>query len=312
MTRMHTRLLIAAVLALGVVVAQAQAPVSESPTGQENVEVLHARNQNVLATPKPNYFRLQANNAAAIAVPTPAAGECVWGDTTSTTSTDGFALRCNGGVTLNQVVLAPGTATAGTAPLKFTAGSLLSGVEAGAVEFFANGFWLTNLAVRRTIVQGQQVLTSSQTLASSAAETTMYTVSHGANYLVVGKQEDIELLGTVTSVLGGGDNTLTVRVKYAGTFIGSFVLPEANRSGVGWDLHVMTTVRAIGLNTTSIQVHCNFDLNGTATDEVVNHLQTGLDSTTAQATTVTMQWSDADSGNSISILQGRTLSVDNN
>lgn len=285
---------------------------TESPTGQQNCEQFTARDNNALATPLPNYLRLKGNNAAAIAVPTPAAGECIFGDTTATTSTDTFALNCKNGTTLNQVVLTAGTTTAGTAPLKFTAGSLLSTVEAGAMEFWNNAFWLTNLAVRRTIVQGQEVLVANETLANSAAETTMYTVSHGANYLKVGKLEDIELVGTVSSNNGAGTNTLTTRVKYAGSTIGTFVLVEALRSGVAWDLHIMTTVRAIGNGTTSIQVHCNFDLNGTSVDNVVNTLATGLNSTTAEATTVTMQWSDADTGNTISIVQGRALSIDDN
>lgn len=51
------------------------------------------------------------------------------------------------------VTIRAGTATAGTAPLKFTSGTLLSSAEAGAMEFLTDGlyFTITTGAVRRTI-----------------------------------------------------------------------------------------------------------------------------------------------------------------
>lgn len=41
------------------------------------------------------------------------------------------------------VTIQPGTSSAGTAPLKFTSGTLLSAAEAGAVEFDGNFYYLT-------------------------------------------------------------------------------------------------------------------------------------------------------------------------
>lgn len=284
---------------------------AESPTGQSNCEIFSARDQNALPTPLPNYLKLLDNNATAAVAPTPAAGECVLGDEDAS-STDDFALRCATTLGLKRVVLDAGTTAAGTAPLKFTAGDLLTAVEAGAMEFYNNALWFTNLAVRRTVVQAQEVLISDVTVGNTVTETTVYTVPHGANYLKVGKQEDIVLVGAITSNSGAGSNTLTIRVKYAGSTLGSWVVPEAARTAVGWGMHVMTTVRAVGAGTTSIQLHADFDVNGTALDNVVNVLSTGHDSTTAQSTTVTFEWSDADAGNTASVLQGRTASYDDN
>jgi hypothetical protein len=42
-----------------------------------------------------------------------------------------------------KVTIRPGTATAGTAPLKFTSGTLLSSAEAGAVEFNTDSLYFT-------------------------------------------------------------------------------------------------------------------------------------------------------------------------
>lgn len=41
------------------------------------------------------------------------------------------------------ITIRPGTATAGTAPLKFTSGTLLTAAEAGAVEFNSNKLYFT-------------------------------------------------------------------------------------------------------------------------------------------------------------------------
>lgn len=284
---------------------------SESPTGQQNCEVIVARDQNALPTPAPNYFKLQGNSATGAVAPTPAAGECVWGDSDAT-GTDDFGLRCAGTFELKRLVLDAGSSAAGTAPLKFTAGPLLSSVEPGAMEYYNNGFWLTNWYVRRTIVQAQEVITADVTVANTLTETTVFTQPHGANYLVVGKMEEIRLYGVASSLQNGNSNTLTVRLKYAGSTLGSFVVPEAVRSGVGWEMHIATTTRAIGAGTTSIQYFADFDLNGTATDNVIAGLSTGNDSTAAQPTTVTFQWSDADAGNTITVQQGRAFSIDDN
>lgn len=287
--------------------------VSEGPTGQQNVEVLNAANQNTLPTPATNYQRWLGNNSASVTpAPTPAADECVLSDETTGSSTDAFTLRCKTGLYVKSLRLLAGTATAGTAPLYFTSGTLLTDVEPGALERANNSLYYTNWYVRRSVVQGQEVLTSDVTVANTTTETTVYTQPHGANYLQVGKQEDILLLGTINSLQNGNTNTLTLRVKYAGATQATFVVPEASRSGIAVEIHVVTTVRAIGSGTTSIQIHGNADVYGTTSDPVVNTLATGLDSTTAQPTTVTVQWSDADAGNSVTFSQGRALSIDDN
>jgi hypothetical protein len=61
-----------------------------------------------------------------------------------------------------------------------------------------------------------------------------------------------------------------------------------------------------------MQIHANTDVAGVTPDPVFNGTSTGLNSTTAQATTVTVQWSDADAGNTTTIQQGYALSIDNN
>jgi len=80
---------------------------TESPVGQWNCEKVDGRDQNALATPLPNFVRLLGNNAAAIAVPTPAANECILGDTTTGTAADTFQINCKTGLTVGTSLSAP-------------------------------------------------------------------------------------------------------------------------------------------------------------------------------------------------------------
>ena len=61
-----------------------------------------------------------------------------------------------------------------------------------------------------------------------------------------------------------------------------------------------------------MQVHANCDVEGTATDPVFNGTITALDSTAAQATTVTVQWDAASASNTTTVQQAYALSIDNN
>jgi hypothetical protein len=122
--------------------------------------------------------------------------------------------------------------------------------------------------------------------------------------------EDVMLHGVVSSVLGAGSNNLTVRIYYAGTLIGSFVMPEANRANVGFEIHVMETVRSNG-GSGKMVLHGNMDIENTLSDPIVNTIMT-IDTTTMQNLTIKAQWSDANVGNSLTMLQARALSIDDN
>ena len=51
-----------------------------------------------------------------------------------------------------KITIRPGTTAAGTAPLKFTAGSLLATPEAGAVEFYADDLYVTTSTPTRMTI----------------------------------------------------------------------------------------------------------------------------------------------------------------
>lgn len=217
---------------------------------------------------------------------------------------------CSAQFELNDgVVIDTGSSTVAPIVLK-TENTGVSPVINGALEKIGNTLQYTNLAVRRGVVQSLGVLASDLSVTNTTTETTILTIPHGANYLEVGKVEKGEIQGAISSVSGVGANTLTIRVKYAGVTQATFVIPEAARTSQNIEIHVITTCRAIGNGTTSMQIHARSEIDNEANDATVNVLATGLNSTTAENTTVTVEWSDASASNSLTALQSFVLCID--
>ena len=210
--------------------------------------------------------------------------------------------------------LKAGTASANTAPLKFTTqASGLSTVEQGAMELIGNSLQFTQLAKRRGIVMSQDVRVSDTTLSSTAGTTesgSIVSAEHGANYLEAGKMEEIIIVGTM-SQRSNASASLTVRVKYAGNTILTFATPASTAIAANSAvlIRIYTTTRTTGA-TGTMQVNAVFEINGTATDPQAAALPT-INTTTAQDTTVTFQWgADSNSTNTITINQARIVTVE--
>jgi hypothetical protein len=90
-------------------------------------------------------------------------------DTLGTTAMNWYSLvDINGGTFVGGLTLRAGTATAGTSPLKFQTGTLLTTAEAGAVEYLGNTFYASAAASTRGVLPTEQwvVLTGTNTLTS--------------------------------------------------------------------------------------------------------------------------------------------------
>ena len=87
--------------------------------------------------------------------------------TTQTTAASPFT----GGTLTSQLKLAAGTATAATAPIEFTSGTLNTTAEAGAMEYDGTAFYSSMAASTRGVVPSEQivVLTGTNTLTSQTA-----------------------------------------------------------------------------------------------------------------------------------------------
>ena len=204
-----------------------------------------------------------------------------------------------------------GTTAAGTAPLKLTTqASGLSAVEQGTFELIGNSLQFTQLAKRRGLAMGQDVMIADFQLVSSASESAaIIAAQHGANYLEVGKCEEIILRGVVQKDVGTPTNTLTIRVKYAGTTIQTIVTSSsAIAAGTPIEIRVTTTCRSTGVNGT-MQINSILWIDGVTNVPDSSNLVT-IDTTTAQDTTITAQFTNSSATNNLVITQGRVLCIE--
>lgn len=111
--------------------------------------------------------------------------------------------------------LAAGTATASTAPLKFTSGTKLTTPEAGAIEFDGTEYYATTSATRFTIartLKGSATLNFASTAAGASTDLTI-TVTGAADGdpVMVGAPNASTLANGVFTAWCSATNTVTVR-----------------------------------------------------------------------------------------------------
>ena len=208
--------------------------------------------------------------------------------------------------------LKAGGTAAGTAPLKLTTQAAgLTSVEQGTFELIGNSLQFTQLAKRRGVMMSQNVIVSSTTIGNTITESgALLTAEHGANYLEVGKMEELTLTGVIQQTVTGS-GTLSIRVKYAGTTILTTTTVAGDiAAGTPFDIKIYTTCRSIGA-TGTMQINCRFSIDGVLNVPDARALVT-IDTTTAQNTTITAQWSVANASNTITVDQGAVECMETN
>lgn len=205
-----------------------------------------------------------------------------------------------------------GTTAATTAPIRLTTqASGLTTVEQGALELIGNSLQFTQLAKRRGVAMTQTVLTADVTTGNTASESAaLITAEHGAGYLEVGKCEEIVLRGIVQQTAAGGGQ-LQVRTKYAGATISTTQTQiGVIAAATPFEFRVSCTVRSIGGSGT-MQINSVLWIDGISNIPDSTTLAS-IDTTTAQNTTVTVQWTSAQTDNTITVNQGRVLCIEKN
>jgi len=208
--------------------------------------------------------------------------------------------------------LKAGGTTAGTAPLKLTTqASGLTSVEQGAFELIGNSLQFTQLLKRRGINMTSSVILADTTVGNTTVESgALITAEHGANYLEVGKMEEIKIIGTIQQTVTGG-GVLSIRTKYAGTTILTTTTVSGTiAEGTPFEITVYTTCRSIGA-TGTMQINSVFKIDGVTNVQDAKALVT-IDTTVAQNTTVTAQWSVANASNTMTVNQGYVHCIETN
>lgn len=141
-----------------------------------------------------------------------------------------------------------GSATASTAPLKFTSGPLMTIAEAGAMEFLTDDYYVTttNSAIRRKVV-GAFNAVDSLTQAAAIGATTLFTPSASGMFRISIVLQ-VTRAATTSSVLGGGTGVTITYTEPDGSVAQSIKPLLMDQAGVG-------VVPATGniLNTTATQ-----------------------------------------------------------
>lgn len=214
--------------------------------------------------------------------------------------------------TANLHIKAGGTA-ASSAPFKLTTqANGLTVVEQGAMELVGNSLQFTQLAKRRGVAMTQSPLTADVTVGNSTTESAaLITAEHGAGYLEVGKCEEIILRGTIQQTAAGG-GVVQIRVKYAGATIQTTTTAAGNiAAGTPFEIRVTTTIRTIGA-TGSMQINSVLWIDGVTNVPDSATLVNNIDTTTAQNTTITAQWTVQNASNTMTVNQGRVLCIEPN
>ena len=194
--------------------------------------------------------------------------------------------------------IAAGTATAGTAPLKFTTGAILGTPEVGVMEFLDGKLYFTNVVKQKVIDRSGDVKLDTTTLASSTTETTVYTADIGANALRAGNVLKLEMSGTIDEAAAA--DAVTIRVKIGGVTIATVVSPASGVTAKCWHISGIATVRSIG-NPGSIAWHMDMNAD-TGVSETCG--VSAVDTTAAENITVTAQWNNNKAGNIFTCIQG--------
>jgi hypothetical protein len=209
--------------------------------------------------------------------------------------------------------LKAGTTAASTAPLKFTTqAAALTTPEQGTMELVGNSLQFTQLVKRRGVAMTQAVILADIVADNTATETAaLITAEHGANYLEVGKSEKITLVG-MTSQRNNAASYLKMYIKYGGVTIDSVATPgtQAIAAGSPFELSIYMTIRTVGA-TGTMQINSIFTVDGIAVIPSAPHLIT-INTTTAQNTTVTAKWNEANASNLFTLNQGHILCIEPN
>lgn len=175
----------------------------------------------------------------------------------------------------NYITLAAGTASAGTAPIIATSGTLLTTIVSGAGEY-NNAWYLSTSALNRLAVPGKIASFNTTVSNTSTTETDLFTYTTKASTLAATDQE-IEFTGVGTL----NDNTATAQIifYFAGTLIGDTGALTVNTTGAfTWTVSIKRT----GASTASAMV----SVTAPTTSTVVYNSQTDMTSLTFTGTNI--------------------------
>ncbi len=116
----------------------------------------------------------------------------------------------------------------------------------GTIEFHNDRFYITDVAVRRSIDRSSDVIVTTTTIADTTDETTIYTSVIGANALKVGNNIHVSVGGIISTATASDDITINV---YIGTdLLETFNPAVGNITNADWHGEIELTVRTVDVS----------------------------------------------------------------
>ena len=205
---------------------------------------------------------------------------------------------------LGHLILPAGTAAAGTAPLKLTAGPFLTTPEVGTLEYNGDHLAFTNIATRKVIDRTSDVTVATVTVANTADETTLWTGPMAANSLAIGNVFKFHADGIVSNNGPSGTDQITLRIKVGGVTKVTLTPTTKTLTGAMWHIDANATQRTIGA-LGSRAIHVMMQIGTVAAGDAVGlEGVAAIDTTANMDVTLTAQWASAKAANTISVYQG--------
>jgi hypothetical protein len=200
-----------------------------------------------------------------------------------------------------SVHIKAGTASEGNSQIKFESGTEPSVPEAGTLNFHDDRLHLTNIGVAKIVDRSNDVIISTTTVANTVTETAIYTAVIPGNALRLKNHLQLFACGQLST--HDASDTVTFKLYFGPTLIGSVVTVPKIVTNVPWELNSYITIRTIGSSGTfSNYIKVNIENVGFA----FNVPSTAIDTTIADNLVLKILWSSADVGNTIQIDQGIT------
>jgi hypothetical protein len=160
--------------------------------------------------------------------------------------------------------LSAGTATAGTAPLKFTAGTSLTTPENGSVEFDGTNYYATAGGVRKTILTSATATavesgTYTPTL-TGVSNVTSISGATSCQYMRVGNVVTVSGNIQLEHTTNGASTTVSISLPIASAFSGD---NELSGAGAGFNVSVPIAIRAEAVNDVALLVFAPGSSSGT-------------------------------------------------
>jgi Cu/Ag efflux protein CusF len=214
---------------------------------------------------------------------------------------------------IGSLVFNAGGTAPGTAPIKLTSQPTpLAVVEQGTFELVGNGLQFSQFLKRRGVVMSENIRTSDLTIANTVTESgAISTVEHGANYLEVGKCEEITIKGFI-SQRNNAAAFGSFRIKYAGVTVQTLVTPASvTMTNVPFELKVTLTCRSTGVSGTA-RIDSLIQFGASVAADPGSGGVAVINTTVEQPTTVTFQWNEANAANTVTFTQGYVLCIEPN